>query len=129
MATILVIDDEKLVAEAIAGILRRGGHSPVVATSAREGLQRLAREAFDLVVTDLQMPDITGLEIIPALKERRPQVPVIVLSGIYGGPHVQDEAVRLGACRFMEKPMSRVTLLSAVAHCIAVAKFAGTAGG
>jgi DNA-binding NtrC family response regulator len=128
VATILVMDDEPLVGEAIAKLLTTGGHIAFVATRFC-GVEALQRRA--LRPRDHGSSDVRYLRPGPALKRRRPEVPVIVLTGrLWGGlPRAQDEPIRLGACRFMEKPMSRVTLLSAVANYIAAAKLAGAGGG
>jgi DNA-binding response OmpR family regulator len=119
MARVLVIDDEELVAQMLQTILENGGHSVLVASRAREGLRLLDSEAIDLVLTDLQLSDLTGVDIVAALREHNAELPIIVLSGAYDGPHVEAAALRLGATRFMGKPVRRNELLDAVSDCLA----------
>jgi DNA-binding response OmpR family regulator len=71
------------------------------------------------VVTDLQLSDLTGIDIVAALRERDERLPIIALSGAYEGPHVEAAALRLGATRFMGKPIRRDALLAAVRACLA----------
>lgn len=81
MASILVVDDDPDVAEAIQAILERGGFHVVVANGAEAGLEALQKQEFEIVVTDLIMPKVNGLELIRRLRLQHPRVRVIAISG------------------------------------------------
>jgi len=80
MATILIIDDDKLICEWIANVVTRLGHHPESAHLIREGLRKAHSEPYDIVFVDVQMPDGNGLEIIPDLKAVRSSPEVIVIT-------------------------------------------------
>jgi signal transduction histidine kinase len=80
-AAILVIDDEAPVRQLVAEVLRSRGHSVTAASSGREGLERFRVGRFDLVITDLGMPDITGWDVARAVRGTSPTLPVLVLTG------------------------------------------------
>jgi len=82
MATVVVIDDETEVRDIIANILAIGGHQPVLADAGPALLRELARLSFDLVVTDIRMPVIDGWQVAEWVRQHRPKVPVIALSGV-----------------------------------------------
>ncbi|MEQ1855333.1 MAG: response regulator [Longimicrobiales bacterium] len=106
MATILVIDDERALRESIARYLRRLGHEVLEAPDGRTGLGTIAASAVDLVITDLRMPEMDGIELIQALRRAGFRAPVIAMSG--GGlyPHevLLDNAKLLGAMSTLGKP-------------------------
>lgn len=81
MASILVVDDDPDVAEAIQAILERSGFQVVVANGAEAGLEALRAREFDVVVTDLIMPKVNGLELIRKLRVQHSRVRVIAISG------------------------------------------------
>ena len=81
MASILVVDDDPDVAEAIQAILERSGFQVVVANGAEAGLEALQRHEFEIVVTDLIMPKVNGLELIRKLRAQHSRVRVIAISG------------------------------------------------
>jgi signal transduction histidine kinase/ActR/RegA family two-component response regulator len=78
---LLVIDDEPLLAETLGDLLRLLGHEAAIVTSGEEGLTRLASTRFDMVLTDLGMPGMSGWEVAQAVKTRWPQLPVILVTG------------------------------------------------
>jgi CheY-like chemotaxis protein len=80
---ILVVDDQKLVSESIAMVLRSRGYSAFTEDSGRGALQRLKSTPMDLVISDLGMPRMSGFELISAIRWRFPTMPVIAMSGIY----------------------------------------------
>jgi GAF domain-containing protein len=79
--TILVIDDEASVLEIVAEVLTANGHSVTVAHGGREGLLAFSSGRFDLVMTDLGMPDLNGWDVVKSIKESRATTPVLVLTG------------------------------------------------
>lgn len=92
-------------AENCARLLRPLAVKPLLAAGGREGLELLQRERPDLVLTDLMMPDIDGMEVLAAVKEWDPEIVVIMLTG-YGTINTAVQAIRAGAYDFITKPFS-----------------------
>lgn len=122
MANVLVIDDDHLLREMVAIHLRRAGHAVALAANGAEGLAALSRAAFDLVVTDIVMPEKEGLETIRAIRKGSPHVPVIAMTG---GPRVLasggepgadylEMARLLGARETIRKPFTGTQIVAAV---------------
>jgi two-component system response regulator FlrC len=111
---ILVVDDEPVVRDLTVEILRRGGHSPQGVASARLALELLEHEQFDLLVTDVVMPGMTGVELLDELRARRPDLPVVLMTGGSQEPERTSNAVRLGAAGLVYKPFSHDELNAAV---------------
>ncbi len=80
MPTILVVDDNELLCRLMCEILRTEGYRAIAATSARQALEAFKREECDLVVTDFLMPGMNGLELARAVRDKNPQLPVIIMS-------------------------------------------------
>jgi DNA-binding NtrC family response regulator len=102
MADILIVDDEPAARTTLAILLRKRGHRVVQAEGARAASKALAETAFDLVVTDLRMPDGDGLEVLRAARAHCPEAAVILLTA-YAGWESAKEAMRLGAFDYFEK--------------------------
>jgi two-component system response regulator HydG len=100
---VLVVDDRIEMAETLAdGLAARGYESEAVASGAA-ALARLATETFDVVVTDLRMPDIDGLELVAAARKSAPDTPIIVMTA-YGAIDTAVESIRRGAFHYLTKP-------------------------
>lgn len=112
---VLLIDDDKLVSDFIRKIFSRFAPETLVEafTDSREGLDRAKAGDFDVVVTDLMMPQVTGLDIMRELHEAKPKLPVILMTG-YGNPDVAMEAGKLGVHEFLNKPFTPEQLIDAV---------------
>jgi CheY-like chemotaxis protein len=78
---VLVIDDQAIVTELLVSVLERMNYQSVVASCGREGVEQFEKDEFDLVITDLGMPDISGWEVSKTVKQRNPNVPVVVITG------------------------------------------------
>lgn len=104
-ARILVIDDEAAHARATAECLEKVGYECTVATKGREALRHLHRGDVDVVVTDLVMKDVDGMEILRTAKERIPDVQVVFITG-YGTVETAVEAMQNGAVTFLKKPVN-----------------------
>lgn len=102
MADILIVDDEPAARTTLAILLRKRGHRVVSAEGVRAAAQVLADCAFDLVITDLRMPDGDGLEVLRLAKAHCPEVAVFLLTA-YAGWESAKEAMRLGAYDYFEK--------------------------
>lgn len=107
---VLVVEDKKAMADMLAKTLAAEGYSAVTASSAEEGLEKALRERVDLVLTDLKLPGMTGLEMLRLLKEKRPFLPVIMMTA-FGSIETAVEAVKAGAYDFLTKPFDTSHLL------------------
>jgi len=105
MASILIIDDDKLICDWIANVVTRLGHHPVSTQLLRDGLRKVQSEPFDIVFLDVQMPDGSGLEIMPKIKAGRSSPEIIVITGL-GDPDEAELAIQNGAWDYIEKPAS-----------------------
>ena len=113
MEKILVIDDEAIVRISCERTLAPEGYQVSVASGGREGLMFLEKEPFSLVLLDLKMPDIDGIEVLNIMKEKWPDTKVVIITG-YSTVDTAVQALRLGAFNFIEKPFTPDTLISAV---------------
>ncbi len=116
-ARILVIDDEEIVHASVGRILRRAGYGTESVYSADEGIQRLRKETFDLVITDLMMPGMNGVEMLRALRQEEIKATVIMITG-YPTIRTALEAMRLGAMDYLAKPFTRKELLAPVVRAL-----------
>ena len=114
MSRILVVDDEPVVRELTVEILKRSGYKPHGVSSAKHALELLDNEPFDLVVSDVVMPEMTGVEFLYALRARLPDLPVLLMTGGSKEPERATNAVALGACSLLYKPFSHAELTAAV---------------
>lgn len=112
-AKILVIDDEEVVHISLKRILGRQGHHVVTTASGHEALEILVNECFDMVITDLMMPEMNGIELLQELKKRSIASPVLMITG-YPTIKTALQALRLGAVDYLAKPFTRAELLSPV---------------
>ena len=110
---VLVIDDDKNLAEAIAEGLERKGHAVTVATSGKAGAGKVERDEFDVVLTDLRMADLDGLSVVRKVREHLPDAEVYVITG-YGDVKTAVEAMRLGAAHYLLKPIDMTELRAIV---------------
>jgi DNA-binding NtrC family response regulator len=100
---VLVIDDDTSVGQCVECILQIAGFKAVFTTSGRSGLEHLRKEPFDLVITDLKLPDITGLEVIGEVRQMDREVPVILMTSFSSVESAVD-ALRKGATDYIIKP-------------------------
>lgn len=100
---ILVVEDELSLRHAVARGLEKAGHSCLAVGTAREGLDAFAKGGFDGVLTDIRLPDLSGLDIVAVLTEKDPYVPILVMTGV-GSMDVALDALRRGARDYVEKP-------------------------
>jgi UDP-3-O-[3-hydroxymyristoyl] N-acetylglucosamine deacetylase len=105
MTKVLVIDDEKSILETLSSVLKDEGFLPRVARDGKEGLAIFEREKPKVVLLDVWMPEMDGLEVLARMKELDPEAVVIVISG-HGTISTAVEAVKKGATDFLEKPLS-----------------------
>lgn len=121
MAHLLLIDDDDSLRTMLRLLLVHFGHTVVEARNGREGLMRFAEPGIDLVITDIVMPDVEGLEVLMALRGRKPPVKIIAISG--GGRVSATDYLRIarqmGAAKVLAKPFSNEALLAAIAEVLA----------
>ncbi len=115
--TILVIDDEKDIRTSLTGILEDEGYHVLTAESGVEGIECALQELPELVLLDIWMPGMDGLEVLERLKKQLPQVTVIMISG-HGTIETAVRATKLGAFDFIEKPLSLEKVLISVANAL-----------
>jgi two-component system, NtrC family, nitrogen regulation response regulator NtrX len=103
MASILIIDDEKAIRKTLTEILSYEGYKIDEASDGEEGLKRFSEKAYDIVLCDIKMPKIDGIEFLEKAKEINADVPVIMISG-HGNIDTAVEAVKKGAFDYISKP-------------------------
>ncbi len=120
MAQILVIDDEHACRATIRKILENDGHEVETAASGHDGLFQKDRPAPDLIITDLLMPDLSGLEVIHELRKRSADLKIIAISGARNeaGRCLESLCVVVGADEFMKKPFLIDHLTGVVNRCL-----------
>jgi len=106
MISILLIEDDPLIQKTVNLKLKKEGFDVVCCSDGKEGVEKLKELLPDIVITDLMLPYVSGLEIVSAVKEiKEKNIPVIVFSGM-GQEQVVEEAFQLGADDYITKPFS-----------------------
>ena len=111
--SILAIDDEEIVRMSCERILRMAGYEIDTSADGLNALKMLDSKKYDLVLTDLKMPGMDGLEVMCELKKKLPDAKVIIVTG-YSTLETAVKAIKMGAHNYIEKPFSPDSLLSAV---------------
>ncbi len=108
---ILVVDDEAPLREILQrGLTQMGGYWVEVAQNGQEAIEKVEKEIFDLILTDLMMPEMDGMELLKILKGTRPEIPVIMMTA-YGSIDTAVEAMKIGANDYITKPVDLRDLL------------------
>src|SRR5579872_1018261 len=115
---ILIIDDEAGIRESLQTLLELEGYIVECATTGEEGLQRSTEETFDLILLDLALPGMDGLEVLSLLHDRDPNIAVVMITA-YGTVENAVQAVQNGAVNFIQKPWDNEKLLADVAATVA----------
>lgn len=108
---ILVVDDDRRMAKTLVNIFQVKGYQAEAAHSAPEALEKVAEDSFDCVLTDIKMPGVNGVELYRAIKARRPDLPVVLMTA-YSTDKLVNEGVEEGAIAALTKPLDISTLLS-----------------
>ncbi len=110
MSKVLIVDDSMFSRTAIKKIVKKNDHEVIEAADGREGLQKIIDEKPDIILTDILMPEMGGVELLTIIKEKNLGIPVIVVSA-----NVQDtvhqKCLELGATEFFNKPPDEEKLL------------------
>ena len=102
---VLVVDDDPVVGKSFDRVLSGKGYAVITAVNAQEALNKLDAEDYDVVFTDIKMPGMSGLEMAEQVKQRRPWLPVVIVTG-YGSPDNEARAEAAGVSGFLRKPLS-----------------------
>lgn len=116
-ANILVIDDEESMRAGCIQTLAENGYRVQAVENGHMGLERIAKESFDVILLDLKMPGIPGMEVLKKLKENDPNSVVIIITA-YGTIDSAVEAMKRGAYDFLIKPFTPETLNSIVKRAV-----------
>ena len=119
---VLLVDDDPVLREIAGEYLRSVGFTVTVAEDGEEGLQAVGEWRFHLIITDMVMPNLDGIELIRALKRSAPDTPVIAISAGIGGANAElllRAATAAGAVSVLVKPLARSTFLAVVAGALA----------
>jgi two-component system NtrC family response regulator len=111
MANVLIIDDDKLICETIANLVRRMGHHVACSFTLQDGLEKASSELMDVVFLDVRLPDGNGLEVLPRI-QALPSLPEVIIMTGYGDPDGAELAIKHGAWDYIQKPstMDAMTL-------------------
>lgn len=115
---ILVIDDERLVVDSLNKLLKREGYDVFIAKNGMEALEQVRGQDFDLIVSDIRMPDMNGIEIVKKIREYLKQdgkgpVPEILITG-YASKEILEEAKKLNVADYIYKPFNIKEFLGVV---------------
>ncbi|MFQ5709871.1 MAG: response regulator [bacterium] len=113
MSTILIIDDVAAVRKTVRRMLERAGHEVLEAENGKEGLKAIAQREPDVVILDILMPEMEGIETIRNLSKSNPHLPIVAITASLNTPYL-SLALKLGAVYGLYKPFSREELLDAL---------------
>lgn len=110
---ILVMEDDQSISAALDMILTEAGYDVDVAETGEAALELFEQNQFDLIIADLKLPGINGMEVIRQVKEKKPEMEVIVITGV-GTQPIAEEALELGAHDFLPKPFTDDQIKTAI---------------
>ena len=110
---VLIVDDEQGVRGVLTEMLRAGGYPAESVSEGREALRALRTSTFDVMITDVRLPDISGLELLAVVRDKYPWLPVIVITG-YATIDSTIKAMRLGAVDYIPKPFTRDSVMASL---------------
>lgn len=115
MARILVVEDEKLINNMFREALENAGYEIDTAFDGQEGMDKYRKHPFDLVIADIMMPRTDGVQMITKLRERHPNVKILVVTAIsLSGPHYREMKRKLQGIPILQKPVTKDVLISKV---------------
>jgi DNA-binding NtrC family response regulator len=116
----LVIDDEQVVLDSVSKILTNEDYEVDVSLAGQQGRDWAIQRQYDIVLTDIRMPDIGGMRVLRDVKRANPSLPVLIITG-YASVQSAVQAMKLGAADYLEKPFTPDQLLKAVASALDIA--------
>jgi CheY-like chemotaxis protein len=102
---VLVVDDDSVITDLLGIFLERKGYTVTVASCAAEGLQKIEDQKYHLIVSDVEMPGLSGFEFLEKIRDRQPEIGVILMTA-YPENHSRANAMRAGADGYIPKPFS-----------------------
>jgi len=117
MAKILIIDDERSIRNTLKDIIEFEKHTVSLVENGKQGLEIIENESFDLIFSDIKMPEMDGIELLNALVEKEIETPIVMISG-HGNIETAVEAIKKGAFDFIEKPIDLNRLLVTVRNAL-----------
>lgn len=120
----LVIDDEQIVLDSVRTILTDDDYDVDLSISSRKGLDMAIAGEYDIVLTDIRMPEIGGMRVLRDIKRAKPALPVVIITG-YGTVQSAVQSMKLGASDYLEKPFTPEELLATVTGAIKKASLEG----
>ena len=119
MTTALVVDDSAMDRRLIGGLLKRAGYEVLYAENGRHALELLAEKLPDIVATDLQMPELDGLELVAAIRQQFPSVPVLLMTA-HGSEEIAVKALQKGAASYVPKRQLAKELVGTIQNILEV---------
>jgi len=122
MAKLLAVDDQKVMRELISGVLSQEGHEVILAEDGVDALNIARKQAVDMVLTDINMPNMNGISLVSKLRrlDSYQKIPIIMLT-TESSDFKKDKAKRMGADGWLQKPFDPKRLIKAVNSCLAKA--------
>ncbi len=117
MSKILIVDDSIFTRSMLKKLVKEMGHETIEATNGREGLDAIGIEEPDVVITDLLMPEMDGIGLLEAVKEKKIDIPIVVLSANIQDT-VREQCLELGATEFFNKPPNKEKLQKYIEGCL-----------
>lgn len=100
----MIIEDDEAMRSLLEDFFEEEGFETDSASNGADALRILSKDHLDLIITDIRMPGLTGLDILPRLRRLKPEIPIIVMTA-YGSEEVRLEALERGATTYLEKPI------------------------
>lgn len=119
LLSILVIDDENVICNACRQILAEKGHAVDRCLTGKHGLRAIAEGTHDLILLDMKLPDIDGMEILKAVRQKGPAAPCVIVMTGYSTMSNALQAMKLGAADYLAKPFTDDELVEAVEKAVA----------
>ncbi|MDF1545679.1 MAG: response regulator [bacterium] len=123
---LLVVDDEDLLLNLLKRLLEREGHKVVTVSSGEEALDLLEKKNISLVLADIKMSGISGVELLIHIKKKYPPLPVLLMTG-YGGEYSKDEVISAGADGYILKPFNNLEIANRVTSVLSMSRNVSTA--
>lgn len=111
--TVLIVDDEYLIRKSLSINLKKANFEILEVDKGNSAIDMIASHEIDLVLCDLSLPDIDGIELIKIIKNKRKNLPVLAFSG-FGNEEVKNSVLEAGASGYLEKPILKENLLSSI---------------
>ena len=119
--SVLVVDDEQTIRQILVRIVRRDGYAVQEAVNGKDALEKMSTSRFDLVITDVKMPEIGGLELLAKIKSNYPDTKVVIVTS-HVGDMTAAEVISAGADQFIEKPFKNFEISRTLADLMSISR-------